>query len=255
MENREAILSLLIDFGANLSATNVAGNTPLHTAAVRNSKDCIQRLLIRGADRNTVNRTGQTAEKIASLGGFNDIMKTIQDFNDENIIPPPPPMPNLSTQDQQMILNNVLGNLRGLNAKFTVSPLPMSASQRELIEKNMKRQKAAMKRLSSTFSLRSPETPKGEMPARIPDVVDSHDTISDLHVVTESIAEEMEAPLTTPSPEEKKGEPSTDREKAHEALEQFRNAMDSMCTGSVDIEKLMERFHKLEKAVLPFVSE
>lgn len=272
MENREAILALLIDFGADITAINIAGNTPLHTAAVRNSKNCIDALLIRGADRTTINRTGQTAEKIANLGGFNDIVKTIQEFNDECIIPPPPRMPILSTQDQQLILNNVLGSLRGPTEKYTIKPLPISNHRRELIEKKTLQQNRAVDRHSSVFSLQSIDTPKGtgrETPTKIEEgrSVSPEPAVSELCVVPEYVPEDavaIQAVEMASSPEpvheeiikvEDVKKPVSEKETAHAALEQFRSVIDSMCIGSVDVERVLETFHIFEKAVQPFVND
>jgi hypothetical protein len=271
MENREAILAILIDFGADITAINIAGNTPLHTAAVRNSKNCIDTLLIRGADRTTINRTGQTAEKIANLGGFNDITKTIQEFNDENIVPPPPRMPILSSQDQHLILNNVLGSLRGSSAKYTITPLPMSNHRRELIEKNSSKQTGAVNRHSSAFSLQSIDPPAGsgrDTPTKIEEERSGspEPIASELCVVPEDVPEET-APsgvetTATAEPEQERitkveevKKPVTEKEKAHATLEQLRSVIDAMCIGSVDVEKVLETFHMMEKAVQPFVTD
>ncbi|KAI9190739.1 ankyrin repeat-containing domain protein, partial [Polychytrium aggregatum] len=55
-----SIAGLLIDYGANIEATNSAGNTPLHVACSRNSRECARWLLMRGADRTKVNKSSQT---------------------------------------------------------------------------------------------------------------------------------------------------------------------------------------------------
>ncbi|KAI8895150.1 hypothetical protein BC833DRAFT_510069, partial [Globomyces pollinis-pini] len=54
------IVALLIDFGSNIHAANVGGNTPLHVAASRNSKESTKWLLMRGADTEKINKSGKT---------------------------------------------------------------------------------------------------------------------------------------------------------------------------------------------------
>lgn len=85
MDNKDGIVALLIDFGANLTAVNIAGNTPLHTASSRNAKECVQWLLKRGSDRTKVNKTGQTPQQIAVMAGLTEIANVIQSFKDEDI--------------------------------------------------------------------------------------------------------------------------------------------------------------------------
>jgi ankyrin repeat protein len=67
MNNHDQVTWLLIDFGANMNAKNVSGNTPLHVAASRSSIGCVKYLLLRGADRNATNKAKQTPIQIATL--------------------------------------------------------------------------------------------------------------------------------------------------------------------------------------------
>jgi hypothetical protein len=147
MEDRDALAALLIDFGADLTAVNIAGNTPLHTAASRNSKGCVQWLLKRGADRQKLNKTGQTPERIAALTGLQEIEQIIVDFKDENIELPPHRLV-IQPTEKQLIINNVLQSLNGIKP-YTPKSLPMSVATRTLIEKNELRRKMEQGSLNS----------------------------------------------------------------------------------------------------------
>ncbi|RKO94388.1 ankyrin repeat-containing domain protein, partial [Blyttiomyces helicus] len=58
--SQDAIAALLIDYGANVNSLNGAGNTPLHVSAARNARECARWLLLRGAERERPNKSGQT---------------------------------------------------------------------------------------------------------------------------------------------------------------------------------------------------
>jgi hypothetical protein len=147
MEDRDALAALLIDFGADFGAVNIAGNTSLHTAASRNSKGCVQWLLKRGSDRQKLNKTGQTPERIAVLAGLSEIGQLIAEFKDESI-EPPPPKSLIQPLEKQLIINNVLQSLNGVKP-YTPKSLPMSVATRTLIEKNSLRRKMERGSLNS----------------------------------------------------------------------------------------------------------
>jgi ankyrin repeat protein len=64
-------VSLLIDYGADLNVVNEAGNTPLHVGAAKNAWDCVMKLLIRGADRDILNKSGKNAHQVSRNKLFN----------------------------------------------------------------------------------------------------------------------------------------------------------------------------------------
>ncbi|KAI8825808.1 uncharacterized protein EV422DRAFT_514223 [Fimicolochytrium jonesii] len=101
--NHEAIASILIDLGANLNAPNAVGNTPLHVCATRDAKDCARWLLLRGCERELVNKSGQTAAQLAGLSGSSEIGDLIKKWTDAQVIPPPP-KPVQPGEDLQHVL-------------------------------------------------------------------------------------------------------------------------------------------------------
>src|SRR5690606_36679187 len=56
---------ILIDRGADIHATDVDGNTPLHTAASRTEPEVVSMLIEAGADPNARNKRGQTPLHLA----------------------------------------------------------------------------------------------------------------------------------------------------------------------------------------------
>ena len=52
---KEHVIQLLIAHGASLVLSDSAGNTPLHLAALRSSKDIVMCLLEKGANIYSVN--------------------------------------------------------------------------------------------------------------------------------------------------------------------------------------------------------
>jgi ankyrin repeat protein len=72
---------LLIDFGANIHAQNVAGNTPLHVCATRNFKESVKWLLQRGADPLLKNKSGKTATDLADQANSEDAIEVLNKWN------------------------------------------------------------------------------------------------------------------------------------------------------------------------------
>ncbi len=64
-----ALAQVLIDAGADISATQLQGYTPLHYAAANGLESVARRLLERGADRSIRDKTGRTASDLAGEKG------------------------------------------------------------------------------------------------------------------------------------------------------------------------------------------
>ena len=63
--NHHEIVSLLIDYGADMDAVNDVGNTPLHLAAARGAKESVTKLLEKGAYKECLNESGKTASQVS----------------------------------------------------------------------------------------------------------------------------------------------------------------------------------------------
>ncbi|KAL9622121.1 MAG: hypothetical protein Q9160_003464 [Pyrenula sp. 1 TL-2023] len=68
------IVELLLDEGADVTATNQAGLTALHQASKRNDSKVIEQLLNNGADINAVNDWGSTAISVSCEHGQSDAL-------------------------------------------------------------------------------------------------------------------------------------------------------------------------------------
>jgi len=85
MNNCEPVVSILLEYCADLNRQSLTGNTPLHIAATRNAKECVKWLLTRGADRSIKNGNGQTPDQVAALSGGLEICDIIKKFKNEEI--------------------------------------------------------------------------------------------------------------------------------------------------------------------------
>ncbi|KAI8909167.1 ankyrin repeat-containing domain protein [Gorgonomyces haynaldii] len=85
LNNFDCIVALLIDFGCNLHATNVAGNTPLHVSAARNLKESVKWLLMRGADPSIKNKSGKTALDLAVQANSVEAVELLNNFHAETV--------------------------------------------------------------------------------------------------------------------------------------------------------------------------
>ena len=63
-----------------MDAINSVGNTALHIAATRNSKDVALTLLQRGANRKLTNKAAQTPAQVAVLSGNIELADLIKKF-------------------------------------------------------------------------------------------------------------------------------------------------------------------------------
>ena len=79
------ICDMLIDAGANVSASDFLGNTPLHVAAqgYGEQTSIIQTLIQRGADRKAINDDGYTPAMIAKRIGKDDYFKLLDVKTDD----------------------------------------------------------------------------------------------------------------------------------------------------------------------------
>ncbi|KAL2916907.1 hypothetical protein HK105_203686 [Polyrhizophydium stewartii] len=125
LNNFDCIVAMLIDFGANMHAVNVAGNTSLHVAATRNSKESTKWLLMRGADRERKNKSNKTPLEAAIQANCPDTAEIIQKFTDDQIVPPPPK--NIEG-DPNAIVSNVLASLAGsIGGEYKPQPFVSSS--------------------------------------------------------------------------------------------------------------------------------
>jgi ankyrin repeat protein len=85
LNNFDCIVALLLDFGANLNATNVGGNTPLHVAASRNSKESAKWLLLRGSDTEKLNKSGKIPYEVALQSNCNEVSEILKKFKADQI--------------------------------------------------------------------------------------------------------------------------------------------------------------------------
>jgi ankyrin repeat protein len=81
LNNYDCIVALLLDFGADVNAKNVGGNTPLHVAATRNSKESVKWLLKRGARIDIENVSGKTAYEVGMSTNCIEASDLISNFN------------------------------------------------------------------------------------------------------------------------------------------------------------------------------
>ena len=85
LNNYDQVAWILIDFGANMNAKNISGNTPLHVAATRNSMECVKYLLLRGADKTMLNKAKQNPAQAAVFSQAQNIADYINAHRDEDI--------------------------------------------------------------------------------------------------------------------------------------------------------------------------
>jgi hypothetical protein len=77
MYNSKDCLQLLLDYGAEINAKGKNGLTPLHNTALYNSKDCLQLLLEAGAEINAKDKYGWTPLHTAVTYGAVDCLKML----------------------------------------------------------------------------------------------------------------------------------------------------------------------------------
>jgi ankyrin repeat protein len=73
-----AILTLLLERGANANARQGGGFTPLHTAAQNNDPAMASLLLSHGADPTLANDEGRTPLDLAQEAGYNEVLERMK---------------------------------------------------------------------------------------------------------------------------------------------------------------------------------
>jgi class 3 adenylate cyclase len=77
IRNDTAMISALLDAGANINAANLTGFTPLHHAAEAGSKEAATLLIARGANLILRNRYEQTPEQIATTSHHPEVAEIL----------------------------------------------------------------------------------------------------------------------------------------------------------------------------------
>jgi ankyrin repeat protein len=81
------IFTWLVAHGADVSATDAEGNTPLHLLVVSNSlaltRELLETLHARGVSSSSRNHAGHTAEEIAATHGYVGMVDLIHSYSDE----------------------------------------------------------------------------------------------------------------------------------------------------------------------------
>src|SRR5437660_4007940 len=77
VRNDTAMITMLLDAGADINLTNRSGFTPLHHAAEAGSKEAATLLIAKGANFALRNKDGRTAEQIAEASRHPDITEIL----------------------------------------------------------------------------------------------------------------------------------------------------------------------------------
>ena len=75
--DNKAGAKLLLDRGGNPNTADESGNTPLHTAALRDNQDMVKLLMDRGAVPNVVGEKGVTPLHLAARNGHSDVVQLL----------------------------------------------------------------------------------------------------------------------------------------------------------------------------------
>ncbi|KAI0276884.1 ankyrin repeat-containing domain protein [Russula aff. rugulosa BPL654] len=74
-----AILRLLLKHGGDVNARDEAGSTPLHEASIHGALEVARLLLEYGADVEAKDNSGRTASKVASVNGYDKFVKFLRE--------------------------------------------------------------------------------------------------------------------------------------------------------------------------------
>jgi dienelactone hydrolase len=77
LRNDTAMITLLLDAGADINLVNQSGFTPLHHAAEAGSKEVAALLITKGADLALRTKDGRTAEQIAEITHHPDVVEVL----------------------------------------------------------------------------------------------------------------------------------------------------------------------------------
>jgi dienelactone hydrolase len=77
IQNDTAMITMLLDAGADINLTNRSGFTPLHHAAEAGSKEAATLLIAKGADFALRTKDGRTAEQIAEASRYPDVTEIL----------------------------------------------------------------------------------------------------------------------------------------------------------------------------------
>jgi ankyrin repeat protein len=75
------MVSLLLEYGADIEATNIVGNTPLLLAAMEGRTEVVRLLLNEYARRKTTPKQGRAAMNIAKKLEFQEIVDLLRDVD------------------------------------------------------------------------------------------------------------------------------------------------------------------------------
>jgi ankyrin repeat protein len=79
LRNDTAMITILLNAGADINLANRSGFTPLHHAAEAGSKEAATLLIARGAKLALSNKDGRTAEKIAEITRNPDVAEVLRE--------------------------------------------------------------------------------------------------------------------------------------------------------------------------------
>lgn len=79
-KGKEALVVLLISWGADLEMKDKENNTLLHYAAITNNFRLAKLLIIRGANRKSYNSEGKSPYTLAEEQGYTDILRILVKF-------------------------------------------------------------------------------------------------------------------------------------------------------------------------------
>ncbi|KAL3883000.1 hypothetical protein ACJMK2_029300 [Sinanodonta woodiana] len=80
-------LEHLIFYGVDMNVVTKTGNTPLHICAENNMENCARVLLFRGANKEILNFSNQSAQQTAIIAGNLELAELIKNHKNEDVVP------------------------------------------------------------------------------------------------------------------------------------------------------------------------